>query len=124
MFDFLKPEVSGLKNVLNYYFAYLKNMPNSSELTPEQMNDFTAWYFSIRLGQPLFSESKSIELTSKAWRIIASRQQNKMVPRILLSEILFGLLEAENQLPKVIDMDAIQKTLKKFPPISSKVSGF
>lgn len=66
MFDFLKPDVSGLKNVINGFERYYREKGGYS-LTEAGMLGFAMDYYGLRLGTLIgLSESRAREMQLKA----------------------------------------------------------
>ena len=125
MFDFLKPEVSGFKNVLNGYFAYTNQFDRSdSDMRNSAFfEDFAEYYYSIRLGPPLVSNpADAVRMKTNA--DLTSRQLKGSDGSWNLLIILKGLLAAEGMDYHNIDLAALRKLLNKFPPIPEDILGF
>ena len=119
MFDFLKPEVTGIKNVLNGYFAFKNQMGIIGDVPPERMEDFAKWYFSVRLGSPLLTQSKSAAMQAAAYVALSGRRTS----HVTLIDVLLGLLAAEGMGDRRPNTLAIGKVFDKFPRISPTVRG-
>ena len=126
MFDFLKAEVSGFKNVLHGYFAYINQYGRShSDMQNSAFfRQFAEYYYSVRLGPPLVSSSlDAASMQQIAWRTLErltpSRGWNLLV-------VLEGMMLAEGIDFESADLDisALRKALKKFQPIPDVILGF
>ena len=125
MFDFLKPEVSGFKNVLNGYFAYITQFDRSDSdmRNGAFFKDFAEYYYSIRLGPPLVRDPmKALQMNTLAMRTAKSLEDSHGSWNLLI--ILKGLLAAEGMDYHNIDLAALRKSLNKFPPIPQDILGF
>ncbi len=121
MLDFLKNEVSGLKNVLNAYFAFKNHLLLSGDLLPEQMEQFAQWYYSFRLGPPMIPEHKAYLMQQTA--LSYARQKNySQYSSMTILDILFGLLQAED-VPFAMEYKTFEKVFIKYPVISIVISG-
>lgn len=115
----ITPEGSGMKNVLNGYFAYVASYnlrgPSIQGLSQEEMANFSVWYFNKRL--------RSLEEISVAGS--AMREHNILTgaPLYSLTSILVGLLAAENMLTSPISVTAIEKVADKFSYIPEHILG-
>jgi hypothetical protein len=123
MFDFLKPEVGGMKNVLNAYFKYKSNQNISGDIPRDQMMQFAQWYYGVRLAPPLVSAARGT--TMRAVAITTMIEICNPIPQnpITLFAILIGLLVAEGQMTREPNFDLIAKVFDKFPPISPETRG-
>jgi hypothetical protein len=124
MFDFLKPEVSGMKNILNAYFSFKNQVGIIGDIPEEQMMEFARWYYGIRLAPPLVSESKSVMMRATAMCQLISFTNSTPHNRITLVGILIGLLVAEGQDRRPPNIVALGKVFNSFPPVSSGTRGF
>lgn len=124
MFGFLKPEVSGMKNVLNAYFTYKTQNGISSDLNPDQLREFAYWYYSIRLGPQLTGAQSELKTRIAKERFDYISQMNH--DGFTLVTVLRGLLLAENQDASAHlfhNNRSLARLCDKFPPISSPVMG-
>jgi hypothetical protein len=119
MFDFLKPEVSGMKNVLNGYFAFKNQCGVIGDVPPEHMESFADWYFSVRLGPPLVTPSNAASMQAIAHATLRGRRSN----HITLVDVLLALLAAEGMGDRNPNCVAIGKVFDKFPSISPAIRG-
>ena len=126
MFDFLKAELSGFKNVLFGYFAYINQYGRDDYdmRIPVFFKQFAEFYYSTRLGPPLVSSPlEASHMQQIAWKYIEmftpSRGWNLLV-------VLEGMMTAEGIDFESADLDisALRKVLKKFPPIPEDILGF
>ena len=122
MLDFMKPEVSALKNVLNGYFAFKSQNSIPGDLLPQQMEEFARSYYAIRLGPPLISVERAIQMQETALGIVCSDSKLSSGPTITLVDIMYGLLFAEGVI-RAPDGNALRKVFKKFPEVSREIRG-
>lgn len=119
MFDFLKPEVSGMKNVLNGYFAFKNQNGILGDVPPEQMETFAKWYFSVRLGPPLVAASKASVMQALAHANLSCHRMDHLT----LVDVLLALLAAEGMDNRNPNSVALAKVFDKFPSISPAIRG-
>lgn len=120
MFSFLKPEVSGMKNILNAYATYKQQMGVMADLSSEQMFEFADWYFRLRLGPQMVGSDSPLKFSIARERFAAFAGSN---PTFI--NILQGLLIAEGQDGNALFFDdrAIAKVFDKYPPIDPSLMG-
>ena len=123
MFDFTKPEVSGLKNVLKAYFNIKQRQGLSDDLPPEMMAEFAWWYYDFRLGPPLVSAANAVVMHATAERAMKSFSASNFGGNINLICILYGLMAAEGMPGANLDLQALRKVFDKHPPISPAIRG-
>lgn len=122
MFGFLKPEVSGMKSVLNGYFAYKNKTGFSGDLTPDQLREFAYWFYSVRLSPQLMG-------AQSAHRIQIARERFDYISQydgFTLVTVLRGLLLAEDRDASAhlfYNNRSLARLCDKFPPINSSVLG-
>ncbi len=122
MFGFLKPEVSGFKNVLNGYFDFKARTGVLEDDSEEYLREFADYYYQIRLGPPLVRDPiKAMQMNSIAMRTAESLAQSQGGWSLIV--ILKGLLAAENMDWQNIDMVALRKLSFKYQPIPQEISG-
>jgi len=119
MFDFLKPEVSGIKNVIISYFAYKQHNEIQGDIPLDQMDRFAEWYFNFRLGPPLVSPSDAYRMQNIARENLKERHTD----HITLLDILYALMASEGMGGRSLDISAIKKVFSKFPSISAANRG-
>ncbi|MDA8973881.1 hypothetical protein N9215_00625 [Akkermansiaceae bacterium] len=121
-FDFLKPEVSGFKNVLNGYFSFKAQSGISDEIAGELLKTFAVFYYQQRLGPPLIrDEYRMLKMYNCAMRTAESIVEQE--GGWYLTTILKGLLAAEGLDWRDIDYTAIRRVSFKFQKIPHEVSG-
>lgn len=123
MFGFLKPEVSGLKNVLNAYFTYKSKHGLLADLNHDQLRDFAYWYYSIRLGPQIVGNRSQImeKIANERFEYISHSDGKPTI-----ASILQGLLIAEGKEASstvFFDMRALARLRDKYPPISDEIMG-
>lgn len=123
MFDFAKPEVSGLKNVLKMYFIFKEMNYAIDDIAPSQMDEFAQWYFTQRLGPPLIPHGRSEKMQSTAVTTTLTCRAMEGNGNITILHILFGLMAAEGISGKSPDIAALVRTFNKFPRISAEIRG-
>ena len=123
MFDFLKPEVSGLKNVLNAYFGFKQQFSIIGDVPPEKMEEFAQWYYSIRLGPPMIPAEKAYQMQSTAMATVESCLASGRCPNVTIIDILFGLLAAEGMTGRSPNSVSLGKMFDKFPTIAPEIRG-
>lgn len=116
MFDFIKPEVSCMKNVIVGYDTYAKNIwgRRGGGIPNSMMSDYATWYFKLRLGPPLIlnpvrSENMIAIAEAKAHQVAAEYFNGQ----ITVYAILVGLMTAENFRTDGIDFSALRRLLSK-----------
>ena len=123
MFGFLKPEVSGLKNVLNAYFKYKNQFGIMTDLNSDELRGFADWYYCIRLGPQMMGVQSEIKIKIARERFDYLSRDNQG-PTIMT--VLQGLLIAEGKdaaSTMFFDHRALARLRDKFPPISDKLMG-
>ena len=123
MFGFLKPEVSGLKSVLNAYFTFKNQHGITSDLNADDLRVFADWYYSIRLGPQMMGAQSEIKMKIARERFDYLSRGNEGPT---LMTVLQGLLIAEGKdaaTTMFFDHRALARLRDKFPPISDKVMG-
>jgi hypothetical protein len=123
MFDFLKPEVSGLKNVLNAYFAFKQQFSIIGDVPPERMNEFAHWYYAIRLGPPMIPAHKAHQMQTTALSTVEQCLASGRCPNVTLVDVLFGLLAAEGMTGRSPNSVALGRMFDKFLSISPEIRG-
>lgn len=123
MFDFIKPEVSGLKNIIQMYQAYKAEHYLIDDIALEQMEDFAQWYFGHRLGPPLVPVQRSMQMQSVAATTTLMCKAVDGSDNITLMHMLFGLMAAEGMGGRSPDIPALIRTFNKYPRISSEIRG-
>lgn len=123
MFDFIKPEVSSLKNVLEMYFIFKEMHFLIDDIPPAQMDEFAEWYFTHRLGPPLVSHDRAPQMQSVAASTTLACRNMEGDGNITIIHILFGLMTAEGMGSKTPDISALIRTFNKFPRISAEIRG-
>jgi hypothetical protein len=119
MFDFLKPEAAGMKNVLNGYFAFKNQNGFIGDVPIEHMENFAEWYFSVRLGPPLVPPAKAAAMQSTAFATLQGRRS----ANVTLVDVLLALLAAEGMGGRSPNVVTIGKVFDKFPSISPEIRG-
>jgi hypothetical protein len=116
MFDFLKPEVSGIKNVLSAYDAYAQSIwgrPGGG-IMPSMMRDFSTAYFRYRFGPPFITNpTRSINMINIAEQTNDTISNEYHGGQVTIYSILVGMMTAENIRTDRIDFDAIRRILSK-----------
>ena len=123
MFDFLKPEVSGLKNVLMAYFAFKQQYFIIGDVPPERMKEFAIWYYAFRLGPPLVPVHKAQHMQATAHKTLDQCLALGRCPNVTLIDVLFGLLAAEGVTNRSPNSVALGRMFDKFPAISPRIRG-
>ncbi len=122
MFGFLKPEVSGLKNVLNGYFTYKNQNGLAADLTTDQLKDFALWYYSVRLGPELAGAQSELKMRIAGERLeYLSRARGPTIMTILQGLLIAEGIDAQTTL--FFNERALARVCDKFPPISPDVMG-
>jgi hypothetical protein len=116
MFDFIKPEVSGMKNVIIAYDTYAQNIwgKKGGGIPHSMMSEFASWYFKQRFGPPLIlnsvrSQNMIAIAEAKAHQVAAEHFNG----RTTVFAVLIGMMTAENIRTDGIDFAALS-------PITSK----
>lgn len=123
MFDFLKPEVGGLKNVLNAYFAYKAQNGIIGDVPADDMLEFAHGYYRVRLGPPLVSVSKARGVQAAAHTALQHYMASGHSPHVTLVGVLLGLLAAEGMVETNPNTLAMGKVFDSFPSISHEIRG-
>lgn len=116
MFDFIKPEVSGMKNLIIAYDVYAKNIWRKSGggIPSSMMSDFATWYFKQRLGPPLiFNQIRSQTMIAIAEAKTSEIAHVYFKGQITVYAILVGMMTAENIRTDKIDLSALKRLLSK-----------
>ena len=122
MFDFLKAEVSGFKNVLNGYFDFKAQTGTLENSDDDILKTFALFYYQRRLGPPLVRDSiKAMQMYNLAIRTAESLAESQGSWDLII--ILKGLLAAENMDWQNIDMVALRKVSFKYQAIPQEISG-
>lgn len=122
MFGFLKPEVSGFKNVLNGYFQFQAQTGLLEGVESDLVKTFAVFYYQQRLGPPLIRDSaRSIQMYNVAMRTAEAVAEAE--GSWTLVAILKGLLAAEGIDWRGIDYVALRKAAFKFQAIPQGISG-
>jgi hypothetical protein len=124
MFGFLKPEVSGMKSVLNGYFAYKNEIGFSGDLTADQVRAFAYWFYSVRLSPQIMGAQSAhrIQIARERFDYISQNNHDGFT----LVTVLRGLLLAENQDASAhlfYNNRSLARVCDKFPPINPSVLG-
>jgi hypothetical protein len=114
MFDFIKPEVNGLKNVLNAYFAFKNQQGIRGDVPEDRMLEFAYYYYGIRLGG-----AKSQTAIAELNRYLASGHSSN----VTIVSVLLGLLAAEGMGGVNPNTVAMGKVFNKFPNIDPHIRG-
>ncbi len=116
MFDFLKPEVSGMKNVIIAYDTYAQSIwgRRGGGIPHSMMSEFATWYFKHRFGQsvilnPVRSQNM-IAIAEARTHEVATEYFNG---QITVLAILIGMMTAENIQTDGIDFAALKRLLAK-----------
>ena len=116
MFDFIKPEVSGLKNVIIAYDAYALNIwkRKGGGIPHHRMSEFATCYFNYRFGPPLIlnpvrSQNMIAVAEAKAQQVAAEHFNGQMT----VYAVLVGMMTAENIRTDGIDFAALRRFLSK-----------
>jgi hypothetical protein len=123
MFDFLKPEVSGLKNVLMAYFAFKQQHFIIGDVPTELMHEFAQWYYAFRLGPPLIPAHKAQQMQATAHRTVDQCLAYESRANVTLVDVLLGLLAAEGITNRSPNSVALGRMFDKFPAISPEIRG-
>ena len=121
MFGFLKPEVSGFKNVLQGYFSFKANsgLINDAE---ELLKTFAVFYYQQRLGPAVVGDQmRSLQMYNLAMRTAESIAEQEGCWTLVT--ILRGLLAAEGMDWQNLDFVALRKASFKFQAIPQEISG-
>ena len=124
MFGFLKPEVSGMKSVLNGYFAYKNQYGIDEDLTPVQLREFAYWYYSVRLSPQLMGAHSAHRIQIARDRFDYFTQHNHNA--YTLVTVVRGLLLTEGQDASehlFYSNRSLARLCDKFPPVDSSILG-
>lgn len=116
MFDFIKPEVSGMKNVIIAYDTYAQSIwgKRGGGIPHSMMSEFATWYFTQRFGPPLIinpvrSQNMKAVAEAKAHQVAAEHFNGQMT----VFAVLVGMMTAENIRTDGIDFAALRRLLSK-----------
>lgn len=116
MFDFIKPEVSGMKNVIIWYDQYAQSIwgKKGGGIPHSMMSEFATWYFKHRFGPPLImnperSQNMMSVAEAKAHQVTADHFNGQMT----VYAVLVGMMIAENIRTDGIDFAALRRLLSK-----------
>jgi len=112
-----------MKNILNAYFAFKNQMGIIGDIPENQMMDFANWYYGIRLSPPLVSESDGYIMRASAICELIAYTNSAPPNQVTLIGILVGLIVAEGQTKRALNIVAIGKVFNNFPPISPVTRG-
>ncbi len=121
MFDFIKPEVSGFKNVLNGYFAF-KAQTGFIDDESELLKSFAVVYYQQRLGAAVVGDQvRALQMYNFAMRTAEAIAEEE--GRWTLLTILRGLLAAEGMDWQNLNYVALRKASFKYQAIPQEISG-
>ena len=128
MFDFIKPEVSGMKNVIIWYDKYAQSIwgKKGCGIPHSMMSEFATWYFKHRFGPPLImnperSQNMMSVAEAKAHQVTADHFNGQMT----VYAVLVGMMTAENTRTDGIDFAALRRLLSKGQRmLPSEILGF